>query len=490
MLRAIGAALRITARLLRGLFALALLSGLLGGLPWLLVTWIGWPLPRHMPTLDEASAAVTTSVDDGRLLNVLAILAWIAWALFVRDVAIEAIETAIDVTEARQGRPRQPRPTRDPLRLAATVLIGTVIGAVLLGPLRGAAGTRAPGSVDAAHAATRLPTVAAAAPRTLDQAPAVVDRTAAVGPTGATRPPDRAGITADPATAPQSGAGTAGTAAWASDAPGGTYTVREGDNLWDVAETHLGDPFRWREIYVLNRHQPQRNGYALTDPDEIHIGWTLALPGRADPPPPSAASPPPQSAPDSAEDSPSKPDSTTPPTTPDQAQEAPSASAGPEATTRPGDDGVVVPAPSTPPTSTSPSPSQAAQPPSDADRPGSDAGIPMLGGWIGVPLGAAIVAIAAMVWRQRSRRYNPDPAAKRNEPLEPDLVPLPPVITRVRRGLNQQAPHLLDVPLPHPLSVAEFNALPEYERLDQPSRVPAGPTSLGSATLCQRVVWA
>ena len=480
-MRALGAAMRIAGRLVCALFALALLAGLLGGLPWLLVTWIGWPLPDHLLTLEEAATALTTSVDDGRLLNVLAIVAWIVWALFLRDVAVEAIEIAIDVSEARRGRPRQPRSTRDPLRLAATVLIGTVVGAVLLGPLRGAAGTRVPGGVDAAHAATRPPTVAAAALRTSVPAPAV-DRATAVGPRGATRPPARTAITTVPTTAPQGGVGTAGTADWARDAPGGTYTVRDGDNLWDIAATHLGDPFRWREIYVLNRHQPQRNGYTLTDPDQIHIGWTLALPASTTAPPPPAASPPPQSSPDSAEDPPSKPD-TAVPTTPDQAQETPSATpTEPEGTRRPDDDGVV-PAPITPPTSTSPSPSQSAQPPTDADRPDSDAGLPMLGGWIGVPLGAAIAAAAAMVWRQRSRRYNPDPAAKRNEPLEPDLIPLPPVITRVRRGLHQQAPHLLDVPLPHALSIAEFNALPEHERSTRPEPGPSGPDLAGLSDL-------
>src|SRR5207248_545951 len=78
---------------------------------------------------------------------------------------------------------------------------------------------------------------------------------------------------------------------WARDAPGGIHHVVKGDNLWDIAQAKLGDPFRWREIYVLNRGKPQFNGYALTDPDEIHIGWVLVLPARTPhPPAPSAPS--------------------------------------------------------------------------------------------------------------------------------------------------------------------------------------------------------
>jgi nucleoid-associated protein YgaU len=53
--------------------------------------------------------------------------------------------------------------------------------------------------------------------------------------------------------------------AWTRVAPGGIHRVVAGDNLWDIAQAKLGNPHRWREIYVLNRGKPQRNGRALTD---------------------------------------------------------------------------------------------------------------------------------------------------------------------------------------------------------------------------------
>ena len=57
-------------------------------------------------------------------------------------------------------------------------------------------------------------------------------------------------------------------------AAGGTYTVRSGDTLSEIAGRTLGDADRWREIYDLNRDQ-------LSDPNEIHAGQVLKLPGGA-----------------------------------------------------------------------------------------------------------------------------------------------------------------------------------------------------------------
>ncbi|HEY7068868.1 MAG TPA: hypothetical protein VH479_02085, partial [Acidimicrobiales bacterium] len=66
---------------------------------------------------------------------------------------------------------------------------------------------------------------------------------------------------------------------------------------WDIAERHLGDPFRWQEIYNLNQGRPQADGTCLTDPDLIYAGWKLDMPadalGLAPPPAPPAAETPP-----------------------------------------------------------------------------------------------------------------------------------------------------------------------------------------------------
>lgn len=54
--------------------------------------------------------------------------------------------------------------------------------------------------------------------------------------------------------------------------------VRRGDTLWAIAAETLGDPFRWPEIWRLNRGRVMAGGVRFTDPDLIYPTWTLRLP--------------------------------------------------------------------------------------------------------------------------------------------------------------------------------------------------------------------
>lgn len=52
-----------------------------------------------------------------------------------------------------------------------------------------------------------------------------------------------------------------------------TYTIKPGDNLWDIAQHHFGDGLKWQEIYQLN------HDVIGGDPTLIHPGTEIQLPG-------------------------------------------------------------------------------------------------------------------------------------------------------------------------------------------------------------------
>lgn len=60
--------------------------------------------------------------------------------------------------------------------------------------------------------------------------------------------------------------------ALAQGTPQQTHTVKKGDTLWDIAQTYLGDPFRWPEIY-------RRNTETVKDPHWIYPDQVLIISG-------------------------------------------------------------------------------------------------------------------------------------------------------------------------------------------------------------------
>jgi len=59
-----------------------------------------------------------------------------------------------------------------------------------------------------------------------------------------------------------------------TDAAQRRHEVNRGDTLWDLARRYLVDPYRWRDIYDLNRDVVQ-------DPHWIYPGERLRIPGSA-----------------------------------------------------------------------------------------------------------------------------------------------------------------------------------------------------------------
>ena len=222
-----------TRRAAQGLAATLAFVALVVGVPVVLAMLVGWPLPHGVPRPSAVVDALReTYVPDDFLVKALAVVCWLAWAQLVVSLVVEI------VARARGRQAESVRLTGPTQRLAAWMVAGTMLLVVALG-------TRDRPSVE------------------------VVDPP---------RPPDAAVVLA--------GAGEPAPPAPPVVLP--TYQVVPRDTLWDISEAHLGDPFRWVEIWELNRDRPQPDGSAMVDPDLIYPGWVLQLPADAvglNPPP-------------------------------------------------------------------------------------------------------------------------------------------------------------------------------------------------------------
>lgn len=275
----------------KGVASLAALVVLLGGIPWALCHFVGWPLPHHVPTAGQVGRALDRQgIPAQALIDALAVVVWLAWASLLASVVAEIPGALI----GRQAR-------RLPVAGIFQPTAGRLVAAVLVAGLALAPRPAQPGGP--APLATRLPATAGRPVAAL----VFADTTGAHAPSilaSPTTQPDAVAVSAPP---PSSGDASSGTPA--------TYLVQRGDTLWGIAERELGDPLRWSEIYALNEGRPQPGGATLTDPHWIDPGWTLLLPPSAAPsmPPPS---PVPSATPSGTAPPEAPPTTQPPPTTP------------------------------------------------------------------------------------------------------------------------------------------------------------------------------
>jgi hypothetical protein len=248
----------------RGLLALVGLVVLVVGVPIALVTWVGSPLPAEMPSLSDITDALRdTYIPESFLVKTLGLVCWLVWTELLVSLIVEAIAYV-------RGRKAGDVPMAGGVQRGAARLIATV---ALLGALVATRGNSGPAHQ---HAAPLVPSLQPVTTVMLDDDLARQDHRV------------DGGAVAPPVAAP-------------------VYDVQRRDTLWDIAERHLGDPFRWHEIYELNQGRPQADGTCLTDPDLIYAGWRLDMPGDAvglapPPAPPAAEVPPPPPPPPLATD--------------------------------------------------------------------------------------------------------------------------------------------------------------------------------------------
>lgn len=227
------------ALLANALAAAAALAGLVVGVPWALVTFVGSPLPTAVPTAaDVVTALRHQGVDPAIVVKILAVVVWLAWAQI-------AWATLVEIRAAAAGR----LAARQPVLPAVQVGVARLVAAVTIA----AASLTAP----------KLPAAAATQPAL---AAVVAGPATTVIATGDTIPSAAGEVEAGPL--PQ-------------------WTVARHDTYWDIAERTLGDGHAWRRIRDLNAGRTMPDGTVITaTSDLLRPGWTLHLPAEAHAPAP------------------------------------------------------------------------------------------------------------------------------------------------------------------------------------------------------------
>ncbi|WP_034265934.1 BTAD domain-containing putative transcriptional regulator [Actinospica robiniae] len=258
----------------RALGALLLLAVLLGGIPLALVHFIGWPLPHHMPSQDTFRQPLSSQI----LLKALAVVVWLAWAQFTACVLVE-------LANARRG---VGLPARVPGAGPSQFLARQLVAALLM--LTATAASFAPDITHLGHTPVAMPRAQTAASAQLYPGQPV-----SANVSGASAALKAAGVIASASNLPSVRPGQqlarpdSGTLTSVSvDSTSGTklYRVqppqgRNHDSLWEIADRHLGDGRRYKEIYELNKDRVQPDGQKLTEASLIRPGWILEMPADA-----------------------------------------------------------------------------------------------------------------------------------------------------------------------------------------------------------------
>ncbi|MAT06892.1 MAG: hypothetical protein CL424_17800 [Acidimicrobiaceae bacterium] len=225
---------------LRGLGAFLVVVTVVAGLPWLLVRYGDWPL-TSVPTGTEVGDLANSVVSDSMVFAVLTVAVWAVWVAFTASAVVEVVASARGI--------QAPRLTIVwPIQRSARVLVAAIVLAVTIS-------SNSPVAVARPHATP------VAAPLMPPSDSAQIGTAAAGG-----KLPGSPEVVTPLASRRHAPIG------------GDTLTVQRGDSAWSIAEEHLGDGMRWRDLWAVNQHQPQPDGGAWTDPQVIRPGWVLRLP--------------------------------------------------------------------------------------------------------------------------------------------------------------------------------------------------------------------
>jgi hypothetical protein len=236
---------RTASDILIGIAAVLALALLTIGVPVALVSVIGLPIPHSLPGL----SVLTHQLDIFAILRILSVVVWLAWVQLILCV----------VAEIRAAVRNTGMPSHVPLAGGTQALVHRLVTAALL--LASASAAISPALTHAAPA--RAPHVAAAT-----AAPGSANMFRAGG--GAGGPKALAGAT-------HTGSASQVHKIYVVQPPEGRYH----ESLWEIAQKHLGDGRRYREIFELNSGRVQPDGSKLTIASLIRPGWVLHMPRDA-----------------------------------------------------------------------------------------------------------------------------------------------------------------------------------------------------------------
>ena len=233
---------RTAGDVLLGVLAVLALAALIIGVPAALVVVFGLPIPRKLPS----TSVLTQQLDVMSVLRVVAVVVWLAWIQLVWCVLVE-IRAAVRNVGV---------PSRVPLAGPSQSLAHRLVTAALL-----------LFSVTAALS----PAFTHATPHTTAQRPAF---SLSAQPQPQPRPTR---VQELPKPNFEQHAASAAEKIYVVQPPAG----RHHESLWEIAQHHLGDGRRYREIFELNKDHPQPDGTMLTIASLIRPGWVLRMPGDA-----------------------------------------------------------------------------------------------------------------------------------------------------------------------------------------------------------------
>lgn len=237
----------------KAFLAFVALVVLVVGVPGALAYFVGWPLPDEMPSPAMLQQQITVQT----FVSVLTVVVWLAWAQFTACVLVEVKAAASGVG----------LPSRVPGAGASQALARQLVAALLL--VTAGAASFAPGLSQLGQTLEEQhrPTVAAAAQQTPGQQVQHQQEKAAADRAEAAAQADAAGTSAK----------EDGTKFYRIQPPEG----RHHDSLWEVAERHLGDGRRYKEIHQLNKDRVQPDGSKLSQASLIRPGWIMEMPADA-----------------------------------------------------------------------------------------------------------------------------------------------------------------------------------------------------------------